>query len=100
MNGDLVSEEGGVFVGTTITLPKAGGSRPGASRREPASSTRTYTVKKGDTLSQIAQREVGSVRYLDEIRDLNPSLRDGKDRIMVGQELVLPARSGVAQASR
>lgn len=89
-----------IFVGQRLTLPVLEGQRSSAgTERPPARATatqrtKTYTVKKGDTLSQIAQREVGSVEFLAEIRSLNTALRDGKDRIVVGQRLVLPSRGG------
>ncbi|USN99608.1 MAG: LysM peptidoglycan-binding domain-containing protein [Phycisphaeraceae bacterium] len=101
LNEGKVGSDGTVYVGVTLTLmpgARSAAVTPEASR--PATpvtakndeKTRRYTVKRGDTLSQIAQREVGSVRYLDEIRDLNPSLKKNKDQVMVGQTLVLPAR--------
>ena len=105
LNPALKEDGDRIFVGQRLTLPVIESQRAsaGSRTRTPASvtarttspaRTQTYTVKKGDTLSQIAQREVGSVEFLTEIRSLNSALRDGKDRIMVGQRLVLPSRGG------
>ncbi len=108
-NKGKVGSNGTVYVGVTLDLmPGArgevrgvrSGTRPGvakAGKKSPTARsghTRKYVVKKGDTLSQIAQREVGSVRFLGEIRKLNPSLKKNHDRIFVGQVLVLPSPRG------
>lgn len=50
--------------------------------------TRTYTVKKGDTLQRIAVQQLGSAGRWREIADLN-KIRDPK-KIKVGQKLKLP----------
>lgn len=55
----------------------------------PAPSGRVYTVKSGDTLGRIAQRELGNAARWPELARLN-GLRD-PDRITVGQRLRLPA---------
>ena len=49
-------------------------------------SSRTYVVKKGDTLSGIAKANKTSVKRLME---LNPSIKQA-DKIYVGQKLRLP----------
>lgn len=54
----------------------------------PAPSTRTYTVKRGDTLGAIATRELGSYKRWREIADLN-GIRDPR-RLQIGQVLRLP----------
>lgn len=59
-------------------------------------SQRKYTVKNGDMLGHIAQKQLGSTRYVNAIRDLNPGLRNS-DKLSIGQVLVLPA-SGKAKA--
>ena len=56
----------------------------------PASNgTRDYQVKAGDTLSAIAERELGSAKRADEIKKLN-NLKN--DTIRPGDILKLPAR--------
>ena len=54
--------------------------------------TRSYVVKKGDTLSEIAMRELGTVRRADEIRRLNPGRIGDKGEVFLGTTLKLPAR--------
>ncbi|RMH02402.1 MAG: LysM domain-containing protein [Planctomycetota bacterium] len=49
---------------------------------------RTYTVRPGDTLGHIAQRELGSIRYVDEILKLNEGVVP--ERLRPGQVLTLP----------
>ena len=57
----------------------------------PRSDTRrTVVVQPGETLGQIAQRELGSVTRLPELLELN-GIADA-DRVRAGTELVLPAR--------
>jgi nucleoid-associated protein YgaU len=56
---------------------------------EPKSTARTYIVKSGDTLSQIAQRELGSVTFTDELKRANPKVEE--TRMTVGTRLNLPA---------
>jgi len=46
-----------------------------------------YVVKEGDCLSKIAQRELGSIRHLARLSDVN-GLRS--DSLRVGQRLILP----------
>lgn len=62
---------------------------------EPAVShePRKYTVQDGEVLSGIAERELGSVRYVSAILDLNPGL--DADHISAGDVLWIPARSSL-----
>ncbi len=63
---------------------------PAASGGREGGSVRTYTVRKGDTLSQIAQRTMGSVVHQSAIMKLNGL--DDPNRIFVGMELKIPER--------
>jgi LysM repeat protein len=49
-----------------------------------------YTIKSGDILGMIAQTELGSVRYVGKIKELNPGLIDSN--LVIGDVLVLPAK--------
>ena len=49
-----------------------------------------YTIKSGDILGMIAQKELGSVRYVGKIKELNPGLIDSN--LVIGEVLVLPAK--------
>jgi len=52
-----------------------------------------YTVKSGETLSEIAQRELGSMRNVDLILELNEGLT--KNNVRAGAEIWLPSREDV-----
>ncbi len=56
----------------------------------PAPASRTYTIKKGDTLWSIAVKLLGNGQRWREIVDLNPGLEPTKLRI--GQVITLPAQ--------
>ena len=48
-----------------------------------------YTVKRGDSLGLIAQKQCGTVKMKGKILALNPKIKDEND-IREGQELILP----------
>ena len=54
---------------------------------------RTYTVKQGDTLSDIAQRELGDASKWRQIFEANRSQIDDPDLIRPGQRLTLPGEA-------
>lgn len=60
----------------------------------PAATGRNYTVQDGDTLSEIAQRELGSSRRWREIVAANPGLDPAKLRL--GSKIRLPGAGGGA----
>jgi 2',3'-cyclic-nucleotide 2'-phosphodiesterase (5'-nucleotidase family) len=55
----------------------------------------TYTVKKGDTLSRIAKKELGSYHRYREIFDSNRGAIKDPNVLTVGSQLVIPAKSSV-----
>ena len=61
--------------------------------------TRTYTVKSGDTLTKIAQKQLGDGNRWREIFLLNRAIIRDPDRIFPGQVLVLPVDSGQDEAA-
>jgi nucleoid-associated protein YgaU len=63
---------------------------PAAPTSQPAAGAKKYTVKKGDTLINIARTELGNEHRLKEIQNLNPGLDPAK--LKVGQELLIPAK--------
>lgn len=67
---------------------------PPPSHREPPQITgfRTYTVKSGDTLSGIAQRELGNQALASRIYEMNRDTMRSRDVLRVGQKLNLPHR--------
>ena len=56
----------------------------------PKTTTRTYTVKSGDTLVKIALKELGDGNRWQEIFLLNRAIIRDPDRIFPGQVLILP----------
>jgi len=52
-------------------------------------SSRIYIVKKGDTLTQIAARLLGSARFVKDILRVNPQIKDS-NKLKVGEAIVLP----------
>jgi nucleoid-associated protein YgaU len=69
-----------------------GGPAPSASARSaPAQApAKTYTVKAGDTLSQIAKEHLGSAGAYMKIFELNKDQLTDPDKIKPGQVLRLP----------
>lgn len=51
---------------------------------------RTYVIKKGDTLGTIASRELGTVRRLQELLDLNKGVLTDPDVAPLGKTIKLP----------
>lgn len=55
----------------------------------------TYTVKKGDSLSRIAKRELGSYDRYREIYNSNRAVLKDPNVLTVGSQLIIPAKSAV-----
>lgn len=108
-NRDRIGPDNTLRIGATLVIPAAqGSSRPAAQQpvlasaqpkadsktdtkpatKAPAKAS-TYTVKPGDTLGEIAQRTLGSVRYTDRIVAANDL--DDADDIRVGMVLKIPS---------
>ncbi|MCA9293310.1 MAG: LysM peptidoglycan-binding domain-containing protein [Phycisphaerales bacterium] len=62
--------------------PKVDSPRPSA--------TRVYVIAKGDTLSEVVQRELGTIKRLSEVLKLNPKL--DPDSVRIGDKITLPAK--------
>ncbi|MGN6505227.1 MAG: LysM peptidoglycan-binding domain-containing protein [Tepidisphaeraceae bacterium] len=62
---------------------------PAAPAAAATTGSRSYTVKKGDTLFSIAKTQLGSGRDWQKIVAINPGLSPQKLR--VGQQIVLPS---------
>lgn len=75
--------------------PKSAQPKPAAKKSTPAAGP-TYVVQSGDTLGEIAARELGSFDKWTEIAALNDNLDPKK--LKKGQKLVLPA--GAKSASK
>jgi nucleoid-associated protein YgaU len=53
---------------------------------------KTYTVQKGDSLSDIARKTLGSSKRWSEIVEMNKDVLDDEDTLVVGKTLKLPSR--------
>lgn len=62
--------------------------------------TSTYTVKKGDSLSRIAKRELGSYDRYREIYNSNRAVLKDPNVLTVGSQLIIPAKSAVTADGR
>jgi nucleoid-associated protein YgaU len=79
-----IANPGQIKVGAQIFLPARYSVGGGVSQ---------VTVRKGDTLSQVAQTHFGRAAYWPCIARANPAIQDA-NRIYEGQELLLPASCG------
>ncbi|MGO9137548.1 MAG: LysM peptidoglycan-binding domain-containing protein [Syntrophales bacterium] len=81
--------------GQVLILPER--ERAAMSEAQDSSTTMNYTIRKGDSISRIAMREL-NVRFpdlkktVDDIKQLNPDIRN-YNMIYPGQTLQLPRRS-------
>jgi nucleoid-associated protein YgaU len=73
--------------GGSSTAPEAPADVIGA---EPGQERRTYTVKSGDTLSKIAQREYGDAGDWRRIYEANKDTIKNPDLIYPGQTFIIP----------
>ncbi|MGN6727836.1 MAG: LysM peptidoglycan-binding domain-containing protein [Tepidisphaeraceae bacterium] len=83
-------------VAAAKTPAKAPAAKPAAP--QPSLAERTYVVKPGDTLSKIAQSELGSKNQVGALKKLNDDVLKGSDVIKVDMKLKLPAKA-LASAS-
>ncbi len=89
------SRAGGEGLATIVQPP----ATRTASRPEPQpASGRTVVVRAGDTLSEIAERELGASSRWTEIVAANPGLRP--ERLLVGAKLRLPGGGAAPSAPR
>lgn len=73
-------------VDTSLPQPQAPAASAGG-----AGSSKTYTVKAGDTLSKIAKEIYGDANEYNRIFEANQDKLQSPDKIQVGQELVIPS---------
>ena len=96
LNKDVLNGTTRIVEGMRLRLP---GARPGGAsgllvnRNAVASSSgRSYTVRKNDTLSSIARKQLGKPGRWQEIAKLNRALLKGSHVIRTGIELQLPPK--------
>jgi len=91
---------GAVRAGVTLRIPpkpvllgerpapaSAEAATPAPERKKPA---REYTIKPGDTLGELSQRFLGTVRRQDEIVEMNRDVIDDPDVLPVGETIKIP----------
>lgn len=66
----------------------------------PGGGSGTYTVKKGDSLSRIAKRELGSYNRWKEIYDANRDKIKNPDVLSIGMQLTIPGGSSVTEEGK
>lgn len=69
-------------------------SKPAPTRQAKAATpaTRRYTIKPGDTLGEIAMKQLGTIKRIGEIIALNPKALANPDIVPVGTTIRLPAK--------
>lgn len=77
------------------TTPVRRGTGDTTERLAVTTGTRRYVVKSGDSLGLIAQRELGSARRAQEIKQLNGM---SSDVVKLGTSLILPSDGTVSDA--
>jgi nucleoid-associated protein YgaU len=77
-------------IAADIKVTGAPAAAPAAKAAAPAAAGKTYTVRAGDTLSQIAKEHLGSAGAYMKIFDLNKDQLTDPDKIKPGQVLHLP----------
>lgn len=82
-NRDKLKNPHWIAVGQELTIP-------GASKMAATSAPKTYVVKRGDSLSGIAGRELGSMSKWQQIYAANRSSIRNPHYIFPGQKLVIP----------
>ena len=103
LNADRLGANGVVRVGVVLRIPGSAGSAgeeaprtaPEVARpmkKQVSGAMGTYTVKKGDTLSEIAQEQLGTIRRMDEILEANTGVLKSANELRVGMVLKIPQR--------
>lgn len=86
----LVPKDPANIQGIPIATPEPEKNVPSQSESKSTQPPRTYTVQRGDSLSLISQRLLGSPKYADAIFQANRSTMASKDALKIGQVLVIP----------
>ena len=96
LNRSALGDSTTVHEGMTLTLPgDARVRRPVSAQARPVAAAesgalRTHKIVSGDTLGEISQRYLGTIKRMDEILELNGL--DDPDSIRLGMTLKIPAR--------
>jgi LysM domain len=77
-------------IDSSLPNPMQQQSQAAAAGAGGASSTRTYKVQPGDSLSKIAKEFYGNANEYNRIFEANRNQLKDPDKVQVGQELVIP----------
>jgi len=100
-NGSRAANPDLIRIGVRLRLPPkyvlTGGKAPTihqgpVKKKVVQTANRMYTIKPGDTLGEIAQRELGTIKRMGEILALNKTTIRQPDSLPVGATIRLPAR--------
>lgn len=90
-----------LYVGQVLKMPSQNKKSPVTANvqknteREPAGETTAYTVRKGETLWDIAQKHATTTATLRRLNGLNKS-----SKIFIGQQLAVPGSAGSADGDQ
>ncbi|TNF38099.1 MAG: LysM peptidoglycan-binding domain-containing protein [Deltaproteobacteria bacterium] len=87
-NRGVIRNPNAISVGMKLKLPSAGG---GTGNKAPQTK---YTVRRGDTLSSIAEEQLGKTGLWKSIWEANKKAVPSPNKLEVGQVLTLPGKSG------
>lgn len=76
--------------GDEVLAPARSTPKKSSTAGKSASRGNTYTVKKGDTLTGIAQKVYGDANRWDDIWRANKARVPNKDKLKVGTKLIIP----------
>ena len=74
-----------------ITAAYIAGNKGGAAAAKTAAPKGSYRIKSGDTVSSIAEKQLGSVRHTNRLVAANQALLKNPNRLQVGWLIKLPA---------
>ncbi len=102
-NADAVSHDLTIREGTTLRIPHLSALQSWVDSLAPSTApakpdplpekktpVRTYTIKKGDTLSELAQQLLGSSKRWRDLQKANPTVIKNPDILPAGREIVIP----------
>jgi nucleoid-associated protein YgaU len=107
VNSDVLDKPEQLRAGMTLRIPAedqaqlvedandalaVGDDQPAPAARQPEPRGQTYTVKPGDSLTLIADKQLGSMERYKDIFEANRDKLKSADDIQVGMVLVLPDR--------
>ncbi|MCA9296881.1 MAG: LysM peptidoglycan-binding domain-containing protein [Phycisphaerales bacterium] len=79
-----------VLLGNLASNEPAPTAKTTATARHTPAAVETYTVKRNDTLTEIAQRTMGTAKRWRELYETNPGVIKDPNRLLVGTTLRIP----------